>query len=208
MMMQAEEMWIDGEGRHVPADLVKPIDKMKDEVVRRLNAQAEEVQACMAAFKQLALAEAFAAKALIFERYGATLGGKKGNFSLTSYDGSMAVEVQVADRIAFGPELQAARALIDECIESWAEGGNANIRALVDYAFQVNKAGGIDTGRILGLRKLDMKGPDGTPDQKWLTAMSAISDAIQVNGTATYIRFKKKDARGVLTSTVLDFASL
>ena len=57
--------------------------------------------------------------------------GMKGGFSIASFDGSAEVRISVADRITFGPELQAAKSLIDECIESWSEGADPNIRVLL-----------------------------------------------------------------------------
>ena len=148
-----------------------------------------------------------AAKALIFEKYGVSLGGKKGNMSLKSFDGSVEVSVQVADQISFGPELQAAKALLDDCIERWAQGANDDMRTLVEDAFQVNKAGRIDTGRVLGLRRLVMKGPDGEPDARWQRAMDAIADAVQVDGTSTYVRFYDRNLPGSGVVS-LDFAKL
>ncbi|WP_442771780.1 DUF3164 family protein [Paenirhodobacter enshiensis] len=208
MTNETEEMWKDSEGRLVPLSLVKPADRMKDEVARRLVARSREVQAIMAAFKAEAMKDMFAARELIFEQYGAKIGGPKGNFSISSYDGAMEVEISVAERITFGTELQAAKALIDECIEAWAAGGNVNIRALVEHAFAVNKEGRIDTGRVLGLRKLNMKGVDGGPDAKWERAMEAISEAVKVRGTATYVRFRAADDAGNMVGISLDFAKL
>lgn len=49
-------------------------------------------------------------------------------------------------------------------------------------AFQVDKEGNISIGRVLGLRRLDIK------DDKWESAMKAISDAIQVVGSKSYVR--------------------
>lgn len=203
-----QQPWTDSAGRIVPFSLVKPADQMKDEVARRLCASAKSLQAALAAFKAASMAEMYAAKALLFEQYGAKIGGDKGNISLKSFDGIYEVEVSVNERISFGPELQAAKSLIDACIEEWAEGGNANIRALVEHAFQVNKQGRIDTGRVLGLRKLPMTCEDGSLDQNWVRAMDAVSDAVMVDGTATYIRFYERDAVGKMQQISLNMATI
>ncbi len=202
-----DEYWLDAAGNRIRLTNISEIDQMKDEVSRRLVAGAKSMQAAMAAFKRSALDEVMAAKGLIFEKYEVQLGGKKGNISLKSFDGSQEVQVAVADQISFGPELQAAKALIDECIEAWAEGANDNIRTLVEDAFQVNKAGRIDTGRVLGLRRKNMKDASGQPDARWARAMDAIGDAIQVTGTVTYIRFYDR-APGGMGAVTLDFAKL
>lgn len=204
----AEEMWINGQGHHVPASMVSDSDKMKHEVVLRLHERADAMQATLAEFKAEAFSEVYAARDLLFDKYGAKVGGAKGNFTLSSFDGRLSVEVKVADRISFGPELQAAKSLIDEFIEENADGANDNFRALVEHAFQVNKAGRIDTHRVLGLRQLQMKGPDGGPHPIWEAAMKAITEAVRVYGTTTYLLFKAQDERGTMITKSLDFAAL
>lgn len=195
--MTQEPMWINAAGHHVPLSQISDYEQMKDELTRRLCDGAEQVSAVMATFKKAALDEMLAARALMFERYGAKIGGPKGGFSLKSFDGSVEAEVSVADRVSFGPELQAAKALIDECIESWADDGDLDprIRTLVEHAFQVNKAGRIDTQRVLGLRKLPMKDRHGNPDAGWARAMEAVTDALNVDGTATYLRFYRRNPK-------------
>lgn len=207
-MERDQEFWTDAKGNRVRLANISEADQMKDEVARRLVASAKAVQEVMVAFKRTALDEVMAAKGLIFERYGVLLGGKKGNMSLKTFDGSMEVSVQVADQISFGPELQAAKALIDECIEDWARTANDNIRTLVEDAFQVNKAGRIDTGRVLGLRRLVMKNDEGEPDARWRRAMDAIADAVQVDGTRTYVRFHDRALNSHGGAVTLDFAKL
>ena len=66
-------------------------------------------------------------------------------------------------------------------------GCNANIKVLVNDAFQVDQQGKISTGRVLGLRRLDID------DTKWLEAMRAIGDSMKVASTKPYIRFYKRD---------------
>ncbi|MDO5606006.1 MAG: DUF3164 family protein [Paracoccus sp. (in: a-proteobacteria)] len=204
-IQQTDTYWLDAAGNRIRLANISEADQMKDEVTRRLVAGAKSVQSVMAEFKRTALDEALAAKALIFDKYQVKMGGKKGNFWLKSFDGTQEVQVAVADQIGFGVELQAAKALIDECIEGWSPGANDNIITMVEFAFQVNKTGRIDTGRVLGLRRLSMKGPDGQPDLRWKRAMDAVSDAIVVTGTATYIRFYDRADGGAVT---LDFSKL
>ena len=99
-------------------------------------------------------------------------------------------------------QLQAAKALIDQCVTRWAEGANDNIKVLINDAFQVDKAGKINTDRVLGLRRLDIK------DEDWLQAMQAISDSIQVASTKPYIRFYKRNSSGGYDPITLDLAAV
>lgn len=205
-IQETEAYWEDAKGNRVRLSNIKPEDQMKDAVTRDLVDRAKTLQAAMMAFKGYAFSEILTAKELIFEKYGATVGGAGGNISLKSFDGHQEVVVQVAKLISFGPEIQAAKALIDECIEDWAEGANDNIRTLVEDAFQVNREGRIDTGRVLGLRRLNMKGADGETDARWTRAMDAIADAVREDGTKAYIRFYDRTDGGGAVS--LDFAKI
>tara|TARA_R110000744_G_scaffold78295_9_gene154352 strand:+ start:1534 stop:2166 length:633 start_codon:yes stop_codon:yes gene_type:complete len=203
------EMMINSQGHHVPINLVKPEDLMKHDTAVCLVDKSKVLQAQMLELKELAFGEVFAAKALILEKYGAKVGGQKGNITISSYDGTKSVKISVQEHIHFGPELEAAKALIDQCIEEWSEGGNQNIRALVDHAFQVNKEGSIDTGRVLGLRSVNMKSENGDVDPNWVKAMGAIADAVKVKSTASYVRFYEENpSTGKLETISLDFAKL
>lgn len=189
-------------GALVPIETIKPEHIEEDALVRDLMSEAEEINQRLAAFKQKALGSVGAFRELIAEKYGAKKGGKKGNVTLNSFDGSLQLVVAVNESISFGPELEAAKALIDECIHDWSRDANANLRALIDDAFQVDKQGKISTGRVLGLRRLNIE------DDKWLNAMNAISDALRVTGSKTYFRaYKRNPDNEDRTPVCLDIAS-
>jgi hypothetical protein len=178
--------WEDAKGAFIPIESIKPEHQEEDALVKSLVEEAEELERRLAAFKARAFGDVQAFRDLVAEKYGVKRGGKKGNVTLSTFDGSQQVVVAIAEHLSFGTELEAAKALIDGCIHKWSEGANANLRALVDQAFQVDKAGKISTSRVLGLRRLAIEDPD------WLRAMDAISDAIRVTGTKTYVRVYKR----------------
>ena len=189
------------DGALMPVDKVKPQHKLEDQLVRRLIEDAKEVSAQLTKFKDLAMSDVQEFRAMVAAEYGANKGGAKGNMTLRSYDGAFSLQVQVSETIEFGAELQAAKELIDECVEEWAKGSNDNLHVLINEAFQVKKEGSIDTGRVLGLRRLDIT------DEKWVSAMNAISDAVRVTGSRTYIRFYETDQKGERSAISLDLAS-
>ena len=198
-----EGYWRDARGRLEPIASVKQEDRMEDELVRKLIGKAENLNQLLAGFKEYAFSEVAAFRALVAAEYGVTKGGDKGNVTLTSYDGQLQVQVSVNETIAFGPQLSAAKELIDNCIRRWSEGSGPQIKALIDEAFQVNK-GKIDTQRVLGLRRLDMGG-----DEEWGRAMEAIADAVRVTGSRQYVRMYRIDpATEVKTPISLDIAKL
>lgn len=195
--------WKDAKGNLVPEAKIKPIDKARQEAVTCLCVEAKSLAATMVAFKLEAMhrLEAFIQRSLA--EYEVKVGGTKGNVSLITYDGRYKVVRQVAERIMFDERLQAAKELIDECIHAWARGSNANIKVLVNDAFQVDQEGKISTGRVLGLRRLQIV------DETWDRAMKAISDSMAVQSTKSYIRFYERDERtGEYQPIVLDMAAL
>lgn len=194
--------WEDARGNLVPESKVKDIDKLRDQTVRELCIAAKQQQQGLRKFKLDAMQEVATLITTSLEQYGVKSGGDKGNVSLTTYDGRFKVQRAMADRIVFGEQLQAAKALIDECVTRWSQGANANIQVLVADAFQVDREGKINTGRVLGLRRLDIDDPE------WLSAMQAISDSIQVADTKPYIRFYERDEQGVYQPIALDLAAV
>jgi hypothetical protein len=178
--------WRDGEGRLIPENMVKPIDKARDDLVRELVGKAKAASAILADFKTKAFGDIGAFVEMSGEQYGVKLGGVKGNVTLLSFDGRFKIVRQIQEHLVFDERLQAAKQLIDECIQTWTEGSRDEIKALINDAFQVNKEGKINTARVLGLKRLNIS------DEKWLRAMQAIADSVQVAGSKPYIRIYER----------------
>lgn len=179
----------DAKGNLVPESKIKPIDKIQNELVYRLCGMAKDQSAILASFKRISADELAAFVSLSGSEYGVQVGGDKGNVTLISFDGKFKVMRQVSDSISFGPQLLAAKQLIDGCVHRWAAGANDNIRALVNHAFQTDKTGQINTSRVLALRQLNIK------DEEWLLAMQAIADSIQTLSSKAYLRFYERDEK-------------
>jgi Protein of unknown function (DUF3164) len=181
--------WMDANGNLVPESKVKQIDQVRNQMVYDLCRMAEVESDALRTFKTSSMAEVAAFVGLSLDHYGVRTGGEKGNVTLVSYDGVYKLVRQMQDKIVFGEQLMAAKALIDECVHEWAQGANDNIKALINHAFQTDKEGKINTGRVLSLRRLDIK------DEKWQQAMQAIADSMQTASTKPYIRFYKRDVK-------------
>ena len=192
----------DRKGRLVPLDQVSDYDLEMDAFVRARVAAAREFNQQMKVFKQKAFEDCYAWLELAADKYGRKPGGVKGNVTFPAYDGSAQICIKVQDTIEFGPELQVAKDIIDECVMEWSEGANANLRAIIFDAFEVDKAGKLSVSRILSLRRIKID------DSRWLTAMEAISESLQVAVSKTYINFKEKDSTGKLVGIVLDIAGV
>lgn len=192
----------DRKGRLVPEHLVEPHDLEMDAFVKLLVNQARTTQELLRKFKADSFAECYAFLELLGEKYDRKLGGEKGNVTFSSYDGSIQVQISVQNSLVFGPELQVAKELIDQCLSDWSEGANDNLKVVVNDAFDVDKEGNLNTGRILSLRRIAIDDP------RWLNAMKAIGDSMLVASTKPYIRFKERDGNGKMANISLDIATL
>jgi len=194
---------LNAQGHLVPIDTIKKIDMERDKLVKQIVGNAKAQQAQLAAFKSAAMGsvETFIQRSV--EQYGVELGGAKGNVSLVSYDGKYKVQLAVSDRLTFSEQIQAAKVLIDECLHEWTKNSRSEIKALIENAFQTDKEGKINIGRIFGLMKLNINEP------KWKTAMDAIRDSIQVEGTTSYLRiYERQGQTNKYEQVTLDIAGL
>lgn len=194
--------WENAQGHMVPVDRIKDIDRLRDEVVKELCQQAKVIAKLLADFRFKAMAEVEAFVTTSHEQYGKTLGGKKGNITLTSFDGRMQVVRQIQETLVFDERLQVAKELIDSFLHEQLDGAKSDIRALVFHAFQVDKEGKVSTSRVLGLRSLKIEHP------VWLQAMEAISDSIRTASSKPYIRFYERNAAGKHIAISLDIAGM
>lgn len=177
----------DARGNLVPLESIKPAAILEDEVVRKITGHAETLSAQIARFKGHTFEDLGGLEALLAQEYGLTKGGAKGNKTFMTFDGLMKVQVQVADHIDFGPQLQIAKELVDECLNEWSENARPEIRALVTRAFATDKAGQINRADIFMLLRLE------SDDARWNRAMDAIRDAMRVVGSKTYVRVYRRD---------------
>lgn len=172
----------DGQGRLIPESMIKPIDLERDKLVLDIVEKAKAQNASLAQFKGQAFGDIEAFVELSVEQYNVKLGGKKGNVSLLSFDGQYRVDRAIQETIKFDERLQAAKELIDQCLQDWTQGSRDELKVIVNDAFRVDTSGEIRAGRVLALRRYDFA------DERWLRAMAAVTDAVQITGSKMYIR--------------------
>ena len=192
----------DSQGRQVPVKLVSEIDKLRDQTVRGIIGEVLKMREVLREFKGRIREEIFGFAEKSAGKYGKAWGGKKGNITLSTYDGRYRLIVSVDEKLVFDERLQIARSLIGDCINKWSKGSRNEIRILVQDAFQVDKAGKINTARVLGRRRLEISDPD------WRKAMRAITESIQVCGSKQYLRFYERNERGEYEQIPLDVEAL
>jgi hypothetical protein len=191
----------DAKGALLPLELVKPADKLEDETVRKIMGFARDLSAQIARFRGHTMTDLGEFDALLDQEYGARKGGKKGNRTYQTFDGLMKVSVAVADFIDFGPQLQVAKTLIDECLNEWSADSRPEIRAIVTRAFNTDKEGQINRSEIFMLLRMEIE------DERWLKAMEAIRDAMRVTGSKEYVRFyERKRVTDAWQAVTIDLA--
>jgi len=191
----------DAKGGLRPVALIKPTDLLIDEQVRKIMGFAVALSQQLGRFKGHTFDDLGALDALLEQEYGLKVGGAKGNKTYMTFDGLLKVEIRVSDHIDFGPELQVAKGLIDECLNEWAADSRDEIRTIVTRAFNTDKEGQINRAEIFMLLRLEIK------DSRWQGAMRAIRDAIRVVGSKTYMRFQMRDAfDGAWSTITIDLA--
>jgi hypothetical protein len=168
----------DAQGRLVPEAMVSAVDKLRDQTVRAIMARTFAEREGLVEFKRRAWEEIWAFLTLSAEQHGVAYRGKRGNITLTTYDGRYKLCVAVNDTIQFNEKL------------------------LVEDAFYVDKQGHINKNRILGLRRLAIE------DGEWQEAMKAITESIQIASTKTYIRFYERVKDGSYVQIPLDVVAL
>lgn len=173
-------------GHLVPVEMVKEIDKLRDELIVGLIEKAQPVSDALKEFKEYAFSNIESFIELSAAEYDSHLGGKKGNVTLYSYDGKYRMVRAKADLQVFDERLQIAKELIDECLNEWTSESGPELKTLVNSAFQVDKEGNVNAKRILALRKHNIEDP------RWLKAMSAIADGLTVIGSRAYVRLYER----------------
>ena len=142
----------------------------------------------MARFRQHSFDDVDDFVSLLEQEYGARRGGSKGNLTLTSYDGLLKIVVQVSEHVVFGPELQVAKGIIDECLTEWSATSGPEIRAIINRAFDVDNQGRVNRNDLLSLLRLEFA------DERWKMAMQAIRDSFRIVGSKRYIRLYQRES--------------
>jgi len=177
---------LDTRGALVPVEVVSAADQLMDETVRKIVGFALGLNDQVARYKAHTLGDVGALRDLLAADYGVAVGGRKGNITLTSFDGLMKVTVKIADIITFGPELQIAKDLVGECLTKWSSDSRPELRAVVQRAFDVDQEGRVNRSELLRLLRMDIA------DETWRKAMAAIVAAMRPLGTKEYLQVHRR----------------
>lgn len=193
---------VNAAGHLVPEGQVREQDKLRDQVVTELVAQGERLNEDLKAFKQKALSDIADLINISSQKWQMSLGGKKGNVSLTSFDGELMIQRVYANRITYTEQLEVAKAKVLECVQSWSAGSNQHLATLAMQAFQTNNNGEISVSKLVQMLNYEIE------DEDWKVAMEAVRDSLTNNGKAVYVRIYRRDENGKYRSLPLNIAAL
>ncbi len=189
-------------GIKIPVENFRAQDLLLHELVYQLTDYALDLSAEIARFNGHSRADLGQFDALLAQEYGVTRDPEfKGNRTYTSADGKRQVKIALNDRVTYGPELQAAKQLLDEMIQENAAGAGPVLMPLVNLAFRLDKEGKVDPDLLRAIRRLEV------PDPRWANICRAIDDAERVIGTTSYVRFYQREGDGKFELIPLDIAN-
>lgn len=200
-----EGYMLDSMGRLVPEEHVDEIDIVRDGLVRDLIAKGQALQDDMRQFRADAMSEVKSFIQLAAQKYDVTVGGRKGNISMTSYDGTRMIKVQVSDLIRFDERVEVAKELLTELGAKWADtpGVPSELKVVVEETFRTNAEGQLSVSKIISLMRWKITHPT------WLKAMDILRDSLHVVGSSEYIRlYQRADCKAQWKSIPLDLAKL
>ncbi len=189
MALKKGDFWINKKGDEVHQDNVSAADKIKDELVEMLTADAVVIRDSLFDFKKSAFEDIESYYELLLQNYNidGKKNSRKGNLTIENFSGTAKVTINIADRIAFDEKLTIAKTKIDEYLHEITKDASADIQTLITKAFEVDKKGDVNAKKILALKSYDIKHP------KWVEAMEIISDATEIISSKSYIRFYSRD---------------
>ena len=195
--------WIDNRGNYIRDELVKPTDKIEDQTVRSIIKFARTLSAQVTRFRLHTMADLSTLDNMLAEKFGFVKTGNKGkgNRTYMTFDGLMKVTVQVAEFMDFGPELQVAKGLVDQCLTEWSAESRPEVQTIITRAFNTDQEGKVSRTAVLMLLRLDIK------DERWSCAMDAIRSAERPRSSKEYVRFAVRESQDdEFTSISIDLA--
>lgn len=194
----------DQNGNLIRLDTIKEQDIVRDTLVRQLARDcavvADEIHSLKAKLDERIASHIEQLASL----YGVKIGGKKGNVVLTSFDKRLKITRSKQDRQTTNEHILVAVELINECVKSWSKGANRNLQAFVAKYLRTDGKGNYNVTDLQRLAKVEL----ATPDEKWDSAMAALTAAIEHDYTATYYRAFYRTPSGHYVQIPLDIAKI
>ena len=148
----------DSNGQDVPMKYVSKYDKLRDRQTRRILARFQKARMMLEGLVRDSIADLDVLKGTKEKL------GEKGNFSASSFDGLIKVEIRQQYNIQLDERVARARELMLDYVKSEIESLNKDttfLRKLVEDSFRANEKGYLPISSILKLTRYEVK------DARW-----------------------------------------
>jgi len=202
----ADKKWINEAGDLIPYDRVKPSERLHERRLAPLAKRRLALRTALEEHKQECFNTAIELYAAFLEENGGINNKSKGKGNITRYnfDRSIKIEINVNEAIVFDESyLQLAKDKLDEILNDGLSAAKDWIKPIVMEAFE-NRGGGLDTKRVLGLRRH----AENIPDQRYKDAMSLIDKAIRKPNSKQYFSLFILDEKGQYVDVHLNFSNI
>lgn len=196
-----DKVWHDHRGNEVPREYVPELDRKNEIAVAKIFKDAERLNQQLVKFKQDAFELTDQQYAAMLKSANIAPSARKGNYTLTSFDKSVKIEVNVSDKIDFDDNISLAQEKLNEFKKLKMTGTDKDITVILNHAFTTRK-GRLDKARVFDLMQYDIKHP------LWIEGIELIRKAITVNSSVRYMEISYKDDEGRYIPVKLNFATL
>jgi hypothetical protein len=194
--MTTPKTMTDGTGAEIPVRYVKPYDRLRDKIARRIARRFMGAREVLEAAYRDSLTD-IDELCIAARGDGGMLGGVKGNIQFQSFDRLIQVGIEARYNMEFDERLAQAKERIERFIEAKTDGVDADLRELVLMAFRPTSDGLLSRARILGLLRLNIRHPD------WAAAMDLIRESINTARGKNLLRVERRANRDAKFERVL-----
>lgn len=198
---KTDKVWYDHRGTRVPREYVPDFDKRSEVIIARIFNKGKKLSSALAKFKTEAFEQADKLYAEMLENANIEPTDRKGNYTITSFDKSVKIEVNVSDRIEFDENIEFAQLKFNEFITLKTNGVDADISIIVNNAFSTKK-GRLDQKKVFDLFSYKITHP------VWLEGIEFLKKSISTNSSVRYMEISAKDENGEYQSVKLNFSSI
>ena len=189
----------DSNGNEVPLKYVTAYDRARDAATRRIHARFVRARKML----ETLVAESIAELDKLSQLKESL--GKKGNFSATSFDGLIRVNIRQRYNIFLDERVVKARELmmgyVNRILANVREQEAKALRLIISEAFRANSQGFLSTSKIFALLRMEIDDPD------WHAAKEILQESIKPQKGKRYLSCDTRKNTQVDFSTIrLDIA--
>ena len=189
-------------GDEVPLSTIAAHEIKRHEIVMKLIKQSTALQEHTQKQKKSIFSQIERFLTACYENNGIRYEGKKGNFTLFSYDQQYKIVFSTPEDLMFTEELQVALKAMRECVQDWIADGRDELRTLLQDLMNVDRQGRINRYQVIRFFKIESQDP------RWQKAQRLIKASMKVVKNKNYLRFYQKDERGNWNHLTLNFSDL